>query len=35
MEMLSWKIKDKWLLKILDEIVKSSDKGDPIGNYLS
>ena len=35
LEMISWKIKDKWLLKILSEIIYSTDTGVPIGNYLS
>ena len=34
-QMLSWKIKDKWLINILKEVIYSSDKGVPIGNYLS
>lgn len=29
------KIKDKWLLQILSEIICSTDRGVPIGNYLS
>lgn len=34
-EMISYKIKDKWLLGILKEIILSSKEGVPIGNYLS
>lgn len=29
------KIKDKWMMSILNEIINSSEKGVPIGNYLS
>lgn len=32
---LTTKIKDKWLLSILKEIIESSENGVPIGNYLS
>lgn len=35
LQIISYKIKDKWLLSILEEIIYSSDKGVPIGNYLS
>lgn len=32
---MSQKIKDKWMMNVLNEIIFSSDKGVPIGNYLS
>ena len=35
LEMISWKIKDKWAITILSEIIYSSNIGVPIGNYLS
>lgn len=35
LQIISYKIKDRWLLSILKEIIHSSDKGVPIGNYLS
>lgn len=34
-DILCRKIKDKWVLNILREIINSTDKGVPIGNYLS
>lgn len=32
---MSYKIKDKWMMNVLKEIIYSSKKGVPIGNYLS
>lgn len=34
-KMLKTKIKDPWLMDILVEIIKSTERGVPIGNYLS